>query len=198
MSSIVLFHSVLGVRPGVHDAAGRLRAAGHEVLVVDQYDGRVFDDYEEASAYAETIGFPALMQRALSAVEHLPDGFVAAGFSNGAGMAEYVATQRRVSGVLMLSGALPLDMLDATQWPAGVPAQIHYTFDDPFRRQDWIDAVAAAVTAAGVPVGLFDYPGTGHLFTDPSLPDEYDPEATELLWQRVLDFCATQLTPATA
>lgn len=41
-ASIALFHSVLGVRTGVLDAAARLRAAGHDVQVVDQYDGRVF------------------------------------------------------------------------------------------------------------------------------------------------------------
>ena len=187
---IALFHSVLGVRPGVIDAAERLRAAGHAVEVVDQYDGRVFDDYDEASKYAEGGGFPALMERAVAAVAPLPEGFIAAGFSNGGGMAEYVALQRRVGGVLMLSGALPLDMLGAAAWPEGVPAQIHYTVDDPFRRQDWIDAVAASVRAAGAPVEVFDYPGSGHLFTDASLPDEYDAEAAETLWQRVLDFCA--------
>ncbi len=48
------------------------------------------------------------MERAAAAVEHLPDGFIAAGFSNGGGMSEYVATRRDVAGVLMLSGALPL------------------------------------------------------------------------------------------
>src|SRR3712207_9501707 len=47
-------------------------------------------------------------QAALDAVRELPDGFVAAGFSNGAGMAEYVAAQGRCAGVLMFSGALPL------------------------------------------------------------------------------------------
>lgn len=31
--------------------------------------------------------------------------------------------------------------------------------------------------------------GAGHLFTDPSLPDEYDEQAAALLWQRVLAFC---------
>jgi dienelactone hydrolase len=67
MASIALFHSVLGVRPGVQDAAARLRARGHEVLVVDQYDGRSFDDYATAVAYQEVVGFPALMQAALEA-----------------------------------------------------------------------------------------------------------------------------------
>jgi dienelactone hydrolase len=190
VSQIVLFHSVLGLRPGVTDAAERLRAAGHDVEVVDQYDGRVFDEYELASAHAEDIGYPALMQRALDAVSSLPDGFIAAGFSNGGGMAEHVATQRDVAGVLMLSGALPLDMLGVAEWPAGVPAQIHYTVGDPFRRQEWVDAVADAVRAAGAPLDLFDYPGAGHLFTDPSLPDEYDARAAATLWERVHDFCA--------
>jgi dienelactone hydrolase len=179
MSDIALFHSVLGVRPGVLDAADRLRAAGHSVLVVDQYAGRVFDTYDEASRFVETIGYPALMRGAAEAVRDLPDGFIATGFSNGAGMAEYVATVRPVGGVLMLSGALPVNVLGASGWPAEVNAQIHYTDADPFRNQEWIDAVAAQ-----------DYPGAGHLFTDASLPAEYDEQAAELLWSRVLAFCA--------
>lgn len=189
MARIALFHSVLGVRRGVLDAAERLRGAGHDVLVIDQYEGRVFDDYEQAGGHSEEIGYPELMRRALAAVEGLPDGFVAAGFSNGGGMAEYVGTQRAVGGVLMLSGALPLEMLGAEVWPEGVPAQIHYTLDDPFRNQEWIDAVAAAVRAAPAALELFDYDGSGHLFTDPSLPEEYDAVAASLLWERVLDFC---------
>lgn len=188
MTHVALFHSVLGVRPGIEDAAERLRAAGHTVLVVDQYDGRVFDDYAEADRFSQSIGYPELMRLAAAAVDSLPDGFVAAGFSNGGGMAEYVATQRPVAGVLMLSGALPLPMLGADAWPAGVPAQIHYTKGDPFRRQEWVDQVAASIHAAGAPLEVFDYPGDGHLFTDPTLPDEHQPDDAALLWERVLAF----------
>ena len=191
MTTIALFHSVLGVRPGVTEAAQRLEAAGHDVIIVDQYDGRIFDDYEDASAFAEGIGYPALMGTAVDAVAELPDGFVAMGFSNGGGMSEYVATQRDVGGVVMLSGALGLDMLGVDEWPAGVPAQIHYAVDDPFRNQAWIDSVVDAVGRSGSSIEFFDYPGSGHLFTDPSLPDEYSSEHAEILWERVLTFCAT-------
>lgn len=190
MTNIALFHSVLGVRPGVTEAADRLRAAGHEVLIVDQYDGQVFDDYDEAAEFVQAIGYPALIGRAAQAVEGLPDGFIAAGFSNGGGMAEFVATARPVGGVLMFSGALALDMIGVDAWPAKVPAQIHYTTGDPFRNQEWIDAVVAQVRSAEAAVEVFDYPGAGHLFTDPSLPDEYDERSAELLWSRVLPFCA--------
>lgn len=41
--------------------------------------------------YAEGVGYPALMAAAVEAVADVPDGFIALGFSNGAGMAEYVA-----------------------------------------------------------------------------------------------------------
>ena len=149
MASIALFHSVLGVRPGVQDAAARLRARGHEVLVVDQYDGRSFDDYATAVAYQEEVGFPVLMQAALDATGELPDGFVVAGFSNGAGMAEHVALHRPVAAAVLFSGALPLPFLGADAWPAAVPVQLHYAVSDPNRNQDWVDQFLAAVRASG-------------------------------------------------
>ena len=119
MATIALFHSVLGVRPGVTLAADRFRSAGHDAHVVDQYGGRVFDDYEEAGAHVDRIGFPALMQVALDAVAELPDGFVPVGFSNGAGMAEYVSAQRPCGGALLVAGALPLAVLGVDAWPRG-------------------------------------------------------------------------------
>jgi len=32
---------------------------------------------------------------------------------------------------------------------------------------------------------LHEYEGSGHLFTDESRPDEFDPRATEALWTHV-------------
>ena len=190
MTTIALFPSVLGVRPGVLDAAERLRRDGHEVLVADLYDGRTFDDYPPALAFAEEeLGHAELLRRARAAVAGLPDGFVSAGFSLGCVMAVHVATQRPVSGVLMLAGAIPVSEFggDAT-WPAGVPAQTHSTLADPWREQEAVEQAVRDVEAGGGTLEVFDYPGTGHLFTDPTLPDEYDPVATETLWSRVLPF----------
>lgn len=49
------------------------------------------------------------------------------------------------------------------------------------------------VEAADAPLSVYDYPGAGHLFTDASLPKEYDADASELLWRRVIAFCAEPL-----
>lgn len=198
MSEIALFHSVLGVRKGVADAAELLTAAGHAVTVIDQYDGQVFEDYEVASDFAEGIGYPALMEAAVTAVSELADGFIAIGFSNGGGMAEFVATRRKVGGVVMIAGALGLEMLGVEAWPANTPAQIHYSVADPFRNQEWIDSVFAAIRESGSPIEFFDYSDGGHLFTDSSLPDEYDERATRQLWDRVIEFCATAPGPTHA
>src|SRR5437899_4430056 len=122
MTTVALFHSVLGVRQGVLDAAERLRKVGHEVLVPDLYGGRTFDDYPPAMAFAwEELGQDVLKQRAIQAVADLPDGFVSVGFSLGCIMAVHGATQRSVSGVLLISGAFP-PLCAAAKWPAGVPA----------------------------------------------------------------------------
>jgi hypothetical protein len=51
--TVALFHSVLWIREGIAEAAARLRGNGHHVVVVDQYDGRTFDDYEEVAPLPE-------------------------------------------------------------------------------------------------------------------------------------------------
>jgi dienelactone hydrolase len=129
------------------------------------------------------------MERADAAVAGLPDGFVSAGFSLGCVMAVHVATRRTVSGVLMVAGAIPVSAFgDGVRWPAGVPAQTHSTLADPWRDQDELDRAVTDVEAGGGTIEVFDYPGSGHLFTDPTLPAEYDPVATETFWSRVLPF----------
>lgn len=190
MTTVALFPSVLGVRQGILDAADRMRAAGHDVRVVDLYDGRTFDAYEPAMSFAwEETGLATLNARALDAVAELPDGFVTAGFSLGCIMAVHVATQRQVSGVLMVAGAIPASALgDEVRWPEGVPAQTHSMVGDPWREQEEIDTAVHDIEAGGGSIEIFDYPGSGHLFTDPSLPAEYDPDATETFWERALPF----------
>lgn len=192
MATVVVLHSVLGVRAGVLDAAARLRQAGHEVVVPDLFEGRTFDDYDVAMAYAENdVGHPRLMRNALAAVADVPDGMVVLGFSLGCVVAAHVATRRPVSGVVMVAGAIPASAFgDGRTWPSQMPVQVHNAEGDPFREHQMIDALESGVVAAGGSVAAYDYAGSGHLFTDRSRAEEFDPDATELLWRRVLEFVA--------
>lgn len=188
MAEIVLFHSVLGPRAGVADAADRLEAAGHTVHTPDLYRGAArFDTYEPAMAYQEGIGYRELLRRAAADVAHLPSGLVYMGFSAGGAPAAWLAATRPGAlACIQLHAALPLRYMELEAWPATVPVQVHFMRDDPFRDQSEIDGMEEDVRAAGARFELFEYAGAGHLFTDLSLPAEYDGAATDTLWARVL------------
>lgn len=198
MAAIILFHSVLGIRKGVTDAVERLETAGHTVHTPNLYGpGVVFDEYEEAMAYLESIGdFPELIKRTEAAVAGLPAGVVYAGFSNGGGSAQYlVQAKPGALGALLFHAGLPPAIYEglgtadlSLVWPASVPVQVHYDANDPFIEPEMTAGLREAVLESGASFEYFEYPGNGHLFTDPSLPEEYSAESTELLWRRVLNF----------
>jgi hypothetical protein len=71
MAEIVLFHSALGLRPGVTAAADQLRGAGHSVHVPDYYDGEVFDDLEDGLRKHDELGVAEILRRAREAVRGL-------------------------------------------------------------------------------------------------------------------------------
>jgi hypothetical protein len=55
-----------------------------------------------------------------------------------------------------------------------------------------LESVVVSVQESGAYLERFvDYPGNGHLFTDPTLAD-FDSANTELFWQRVLAFLGSQ------
>ena len=65
---------------------------------------------------------------------------------------------------------------------------MHYAADDP-----WVEPEAEviplgeAARGAGAAFEAHTYPGSGHLFSDPGLP-EYDRASSEVMWRRVLAF----------
>jgi dienelactone hydrolase len=194
VAEIVLFHSVLGVRQGVLDAAERMRSMGHAVHVPHLYN-EVFDEYEPAMAHVDAMGYAELLRRTREAVETLPVRVVYAGFSNGGASAQYLAATRPgATGVILFASGMPMQGFAevpgerALAWPHGVDVQVHYTRDDPFR--DPLDALEKEVRAADASFTLYEYPGNGHLFTDRSLPAEYDEASAELVWGRVREFLA--------
>src|SRR5215204_982592 len=184
MAEVVLFHSVLGLRPGVIAAADRLRAAGHTIHTPDLFDGEVFDDLDDGQRKEEALGYQEIARRAKEAVAELPAGLVFAGFSLGAVHAELLAASRH--------GAVPVESLSeffgVDRWPEGVPVQVHYAALDP-----WVEAdeevvpLGDDVRGAGAAFEAHAYPCSGHLFADPALP-EYDLASSEAMWERVLAF----------
>ena len=185
-SPILLLHSMYGLRPAVHAAADRLRAAGHEVHVPDLYGGRTADTAEEGMALKEEIGADELLKRAVRAAAPVSDrGLVYAGFSLGGSIAQNLAlADAKARGLLLLHGTS--DIADDTTTDE-LPVQLHVADPDPFEPHDWLNAWYLRMGRAGADVEVFRYPGAGHLYTDPQLPD-YDEQAAEATWRVALGF----------
>lgn len=187
MATVALIPSVLGLRPAFYDDADSLRDLGHDVRIVDMYDGGARDTYEQGQALRDEIGVETMFERAVERAADVPDGFVAMGFSMGAAAATHLATHRSVIGVVQIAAAVGPDDVDGT-WPTDAPVQVHVTEGDEFATPDEVQAARGAVEAAGGTIEVFTYPGAGHLFMDKGLPAEYDRESADLLLRRVADF----------
>ncbi|MDI3422424.1 dienelactone hydrolase family protein [Streptomyces luteolus] len=184
--NIMLFHSAQGLRPAVHAAADRLRAAGHEVHVPDLYDGRTADTVEEGMKIKEEIGSDELLRRAVVAsAPYSERGLVYAGFSLGGSLAQNLAlADEKARGLLLLHGTS--DIADEASVD-DLPVQLHVADPDPFEPHDWLNAWYLRMRRAGADVEVFRYAGAGHLYTDPDLPD-FDAEAAEQTWRVALGF----------
>ena len=195
MAEVVLFHSVLGLRPGVISASERLRDAGHTVHTPDLFDGDIFDDLDDGLRKEEALGYREIARRARESVAGLPEGLVYAGFSMGAAHAELLAAERPGAlGAVLMHGAVPVEALEeyfgVERWPEGVPVQVHYAAEDPWVETEGdVAPLGEAVRGAGAAFEEYVYPGSGHLFADPGL-DEYDRASAEKVWERVLAFLA--------
>ncbi|MEU4524012.1 dienelactone hydrolase family protein [Amycolatopsis sp. NPDC024027] len=184
MSDIVVFHSVLGLRPVELGFADRLRAAGHRVTTPDLYAGRTAATLEEGFAVKDAVGWEAITRRARDAVRDLPGETVLVGVSMGAGVVETVLPHRPgTAGVVLLHavGALPAALR------AGLPVQVHVADPDPIAPPAQVAAWREAAARSGADARVYTYPGLGHFYTDADGPD-HDVAGAELTWERVAAF----------
>lgn len=131
MANMILFHSVLGLRPIERHLAERLRACGHAVALPDLYQGAATDDLDEGFAIKARIGWDAICLKAREALASTPGDAVLAGISMGAGVvAEFWASRPLAAGVLLLHG---LATVPANTRP-GLPIQLHVADTDPLSR----------------------------------------------------------------
>lgn len=186
MAEVLLFHHAQGLTSGVIAFADELRAAGHTVDTPDLYDGNTMTELAAGIAYAQQVGFDTIGERGSVVAESLPKEIVYAGISLGVMAAQELAqTRDGARGAILISGCFPPSEF-GTEWPIGVPAQVHMMEQDEWVLEGDLDA-ARQLADSTADVELFLYPGDRHLFIDNGTPD-YDESAATLLKRRVLAF----------
>lgn len=191
MSTILLLHSALGLRPAVTRFADALRERGHEVVTPDYYSGNVFDDNCAGLSHRDDVGPAQLLARVRPVIDELPADTALAGFSLGAAFAQRLAADRPQAAAVILMHSVAAPRNGA--W-SGQPVQVHRYAEDPFVDPADLQALGAAVRASGADFADFVTPGNGHLFTDTDLP-EGDAAATAATIDRVAELLA--LRPST-
>jgi dienelactone hydrolase len=187
MAEVLLFHHAQGQTEGFHAFADELRRAGNEVHTPDLFDGRTFGSIPDGIAYAGEVGFDTLIERGVRIADGLPAALVYAGFSLGVLPAQKLAqTRPGARGALLFYSCVPVSEF-GTEWPAGVPVQIHGMDADPIFMDEGDVDTARGLVASTADAELFLYSGDQHYFADSSLPS-YDAEAAALLTERVLEF----------
>jgi dienelactone hydrolase len=178
MAHIVLFHSVLGLRPIEGEIAAVFEADGHVVTLPDLYGGKAADDYDAGFALLDEVGDAAIDARAEVAMEAVPEDAVLAGVSFGTVLvSRFCARRPEAAGLLLYAGVAPWEAAPRV----GLPVSAHVAEPDPFDDEEYFaDWVKKAGEAR---VEMHRYAGVGHYFLDPSL-DDYDEEAARLCLDR--------------
>jgi dienelactone hydrolase len=185
MTTVLLFHHAQGQTKGFRAFVDELREAGHTVHAPDLYEGKTFGDLDEGVAHARQVGFQEIINRGSAAAADLPADIVYAGFSLGGMPAQSLAqTRPGARGAILYHSCVPSSEFESP-WPEGVPLQVHMMDRDPWSEED--RPAAEALVEEVEDAELILYPGSGHLFADPSL-DAYDEQAAGLLEERTLAF----------
>jgi carboxymethylenebutenolidase len=192
---VVVIQEWWGLNYQICGVADRFARAGFNALAPDLFQGRVTQKPDEASHLMNGLDFPgATHQDIRGAVDHLRmlNGKVGAmGFCMGGALTIAAAVHvPNLAAAVCFYGIPPKEFAD--------PANIRIPFQGHFAsRDDWctpaaVDALEAAMRAAGNSPELYRY-DADHAFANERRADAYDAVCANQAWDRTLAFLATHL-----
>ena len=199
-AGVLVLHAWWGLTSVFTDVCDRLAADGFVALAPSLYAGGATaasiaeaevlrDAHDRAAAEVEAVVRAAVEQlRGLPAVTGAQIAVI--GFSLGAYWALHLSQMLPddVGAVVAIYGTDDGDYRTARAAYLG-----HFAERDDFEPLETVRALEAKIRAAGREVTFHVYPGTGHWFVEPNLPDVYDAAAANLVWERTLAFLKARL-----
>ncbi|MEW6267764.1 MAG: dienelactone hydrolase family protein [Thermodesulfobacteriota bacterium] len=187
---VVLIQEWWGLNEQIQGLADRLAADGYRVLVPDLYRGKVTTSPDEAGHMMSGLDFmDAGTQDVRGCVQHLKQAsrrVAVSGFCMGGALTVIAAVHvPEADAAVCFYGIPPKEAADPAR--IRVPFQGHFATRDDWCTPALVDALEAGLARAGVPHEIHRYDAQ-HAFMNESRPEVYDAEASEVAWQRTLDF----------
>lgn len=196
---VVVLQEWWGLNDNIRDTADRLARAGFYALAPDLYYGETATEPEHAQRLASALQYPDALEIVQSAIDYLlaldeiaPKRVGVIGFCMGGGLAWHGGARLKGIGALVpcYGGCPELAVEDVAKFEAPVLG-IYGELD-----QGVTPAVAQrraeTMDAAGIRHQTIIYPDAQHAFMNDSRPN-YQPEAAEDAFQRILDFFREEL-----
>ena len=196
---VVVIQEWWGLNSQICGIADRFAAAGFNALAPDLYQGRIAQDADEASHMMDGLDFPGATQQDIrGAVEQLKaiSGKIGVmGFCMGGALTVGAAVHLpphlpELAAAVCFYGIPPKAFADPAR--IRIPFQGHFASRDNWITPALVDALEAAMTAAGNPPQIHRYLAD-HAFFNQLRPEVYDAQAATLAWQRSLAFLQQHL-----
>jgi carboxymethylenebutenolidase len=204
---VVVVQEYWGLVGHVKNVCERLAREGLVALAPDLFHGKEAKEPDEAGKLLMEMNLDEAGRDMVGAARWLAasertagDRVGIVGFCMGGALAVYAATLSDLFAAVvpfypyfaLTEGAKP----DVTKIRGAVLG--HFAEHDHAYTKEQVDSLEQQLQAAGVDVEFVWYPGTDHAFFNDDRPEVYDPEASQLAWDRTLSFFRKHLatTPA--
>ncbi len=194
---VLVLHAWWGLNDFFKGFANRLASQGFLALAPDLHDGALATSVEGAKELKSKIDDGRIKRIVLGSTDYLRSdpsisghkiGVV--GFSMGAAWSFLLSTLKpeTVGAVVVFYGSYPIDFSKSEASYLG-----HYAPDDEWEPLADVRATEEKIRGAGRDVAFHFYPGTKHWFVEENRPVEYNREASDLAWERTLEFLDSKL-----
>src|SRR4029453_1165479 len=197
---VVVIQEWWGLVPHIRDVTDRLAAQGFVAVAPDLYRGKETTEPDEAGKLVMEMQLEQAakdMAAAVDALLAMPEttgqGAGVGRFCVGGGLALFLASRKpEVTAVVCYYG-FPRDGM---RWDlSAVKAAVlgHAAEDDDFAPPELVERMERQLRGPGVDGPFPPYPGTEHAFFNDSRPEVHDAEASDVSWQRTLEFLRAHL-----
>ena len=192
-ATIAVLHAWWGLTEVVTGVCDDLAELGYVAVAPDLYAGKLAATPQEAAALRARKRSTPMWRQIVGVVEqaraaHRAMAVGQIGFSMGGHWALWLAKQSRPE-IPPISATTVFYATRAGDFSSSQSAfQFHLAETDPFVSAGSIVRQKRQLRAAGCEAEFHHYPSTGHWFFESGRPDDYDPQAASLAWERTVGF----------